>query len=63
MVGLPGFVVGNRRPTSQTVAGALLALSTAAIIWAGFSGTITVIVSPMLLAIEAAAFYFFGLFA
>ena len=59
LIGLPGVVVGHRRPVFRYAAAVLLAISAFAIIWIGFSGTVTAIVGPIVLLVEAAAFYLF----
>jgi hypothetical protein len=59
LIGLPGVVVGHRRPLFRYAAAILLAISALAILWIGFSGTVTAIAGPAVLLIEAAAFYFF----
>jgi hypothetical protein len=59
LAGIPGLVVGSRRPATQGTAGVLIVVSALAILFIGFSGTVTAIVSPAILLIEAAAFYYF----
>ncbi len=59
LVGIPGVVVGHRRPLFQSVAAVMLSISALAILWIGFSGRVTAIAGPVVLLIEAAAFYFF----
>ncbi len=59
LVGLPHVVVGQRNRTMQQIAAMMLALSASAIVWIGFSGSVTAIAGPAILAIEAVAFYCF----
>ena len=59
LVGLPNLVVGSIRPVFRSVAAVLLGVSVVAVFFIGFTGSVTVIVCPLVLLLNAMAFFYF----
>ena len=59
LAGLPSLVVGSIRPVFRSVAGVLLVVSVVAVFFIGFDGSVTVIVCPLVLLLNAMAFFYF----
>ena len=59
LAGLPNLVVGSIRPVFRSVAGVLLVVSVVAVFFIGFNGSVTVIVCPLVLFLNAMAFFYF----
>lgn len=60
LIGIPKLVAGPRTPTYQLLAGVLLAVSIGCILlFVGFNGTVTRVVSPVVLVVEVALFALF----
>lgn len=59
LVGLPNLVVGPRRPVLRNAAAILQLISVVAIFCIGFSGSATAIIFPLVLLINATAFFYF----
>lgn len=56
MVGLPSLVAGGKRPIMRAIAAALLGVSMAGFIVLGVEGSVTLVVTPLALALEALLF-------
>lgn len=56
LIGLPSLVAGEQRPILRAVAAALLVVSMAGFIVLGVEGSVTLIVTPLALALEALLF-------
>ena len=59
LVGLPKLVAGKTRPRTRVAAGLLLVVSTVAHLALGFDGTVTAIIGPLAIVLNAAAFLLF----
>lgn len=59
LVGLPDLVVGPVRKAFRNVAAVLLVVSAAALFHIGFSGSVTAVVCPLAILMNAAAFFYF----
>jgi hypothetical protein len=55
-VGLPSLVAGGKRPIMRASAAALLGVSMAGFIVLGVEGSVTLVVTPLALALEALLF-------
>lgn len=56
MIGLPSLVAGGKRPIVRAIAAALLGVSMAGFIVLGIEGSVTLIVTPLALLLEALLF-------
>lgn len=56
MIGLPSLVAGGKRPIMRAIAAALLGVSMAGFIVLGIEGSVTLIVTPLALVLEALLF-------
>jgi hypothetical protein len=56
MIGLPSLVAGGKRPIIRAIAAALLGVSMAGFIVLGIEGSVTLIVTPLALLLEALLF-------
>lgn len=59
LVGLPKFVSGATTPALRGLSGALIVFSALAVAFLGFSGSVTKMVSPIILFLEFVAFWVF----
>jgi hypothetical protein len=59
LAGLPNLVIGPMRPVFRSIAAVLLVISVVAVSFIGFDGSVTAILCPFILLLNAAAFFFF----
>ena len=59
LIGFPKLVAGPTRPKMRLTAGAFLAISIAGLLWVGFGGSVTRVVTPVALLFEVALFAVF----
>lgn len=59
LVGMPNLVIGPIRPVFRNIAAIMLVVSAVAIFSIGFSGSVTAIVVPLVLLVNATAFFYF----
>ncbi len=59
LTGLPNLVTGPMRPVFRSIAAVLLVVSVLAVSFIGFNGSVTAILCPFILLLNAAAFFYF----
>ncbi len=59
LIGFPKLVAGSEKPRMRVVAGAFLVISIAGLLMVGFGGSVTRVVTPIALLVEAVLFVVF----